>query len=465
MEVKKIKLNKLQGNNGQIKGLPKNPRFIEKDKYEKLKQSLRDDPEMLELRELIAYENETGLVVIMGNQRLKALRELGEKEAFVKILPKETTVEKLKAYTLKDNVSYGEHDFDALANEWDPELLNYWGLDTPDGIDTRQEGEEDDYDIPREEEIKTHIKRGDLFEIGNGHRLLCGDSTDANDVAILMAGEKADMAHTDPPYGVTYTGNRYSKIWSQIKNDELRADGLVLFLIAAFQNLYNHTKDNTTAYIWYASKNHIQFEEALRVAGYQVKQQLIWNKGMVLGHTDYHWSHEPVLYCRKANHASKFYGDRTQKTIMSQRRSEFAAMKKEDLVTILVNLSNTSTNWEINRDSNLTYKHPTQKPVALAARAINNSTDADTDEDGRGKIVLDLFGGSGCTMLAAHQTGRRGYLMELDPKWVHLIVCRMLNYEPTLRIKCNGVDETDRWFDILKQQHEDNKNADSHGDN
>lgn len=131
MKITKIKLSKLNLNSGQVEGLPKNPRFIRDEKYEKLLNSLREDPEMIELREIVAYDNNGELVVIMGNMRLRALKELGEIETTVKVLPSETPVSKLKAYTIKDNVSYGEHDWDALANEWDADQLDDWGLDLP----------------------------------------------------------------------------------------------------------------------------------------------------------------------------------------------------------------------------------------------------------------------------------------------------------------------------------------------
>jgi ParB-like chromosome segregation protein Spo0J len=131
MEIKTIKLSKLKSNTGQVEGLPKNPRLIKNDKYEKLKNSIKADPEMLELREIIAYDNDGELIVICGNMRLKAMQELGFKETTVKVLPQNTSIEKLKAYTIKDNVGFGEHDFDLLANEWDEVELKEWGLDVP----------------------------------------------------------------------------------------------------------------------------------------------------------------------------------------------------------------------------------------------------------------------------------------------------------------------------------------------
>jgi hypothetical protein len=131
MQVQLISINKLKNNNGQIDGLPKNPRLLKDDKFKKLVKSIQDDPEMLELREVIAYDNNGELIVIAGNMRLKACQEVGIKEIPTKILPKETSVEKLKAYTIKDNVAFGEHDWNELANNWDEQLLTEWGLDIP----------------------------------------------------------------------------------------------------------------------------------------------------------------------------------------------------------------------------------------------------------------------------------------------------------------------------------------------
>jgi len=145
MQTQLVKIKDLKNNTGQVEGLPKNPRILKDDKFIKLKKSLEDDPEMLELREVIAYDNNGELIVICGNMRLKALKELGIKEVPTKILPTETTVEKLKAYTIKDNVSFGDHDFEMLANEWNSEELEAWGLDVPnftDMVDDCEDGEE-----------------------------------------------------------------------------------------------------------------------------------------------------------------------------------------------------------------------------------------------------------------------------------------------------------------------------------
>jgi hypothetical protein len=164
MKLEKIKLSKLKSNTGQIEGLPSNPRLIKDAKYQKLVKSLQDDPEMLELRELIAYDNDGELVIIMGNMRLKALTELGIKETFVKVLPSNTPVEKLKAYTIKDNVSFGENDFDMLVNEWDEVELEEWGVDIPNFADGLDENNMTDEDVNLEQEFN-EIKNPDLLRV------------------------------------------------------------------------------------------------------------------------------------------------------------------------------------------------------------------------------------------------------------------------------------------------------------
>jgi hypothetical protein len=199
MKQENIDIKKLAINMGQVPGLPKNPRLIKDKRYQALIKSLIEDPEMLDLREIIAYDHQGSLVVICGNMRVRAAREIGMKTLPVKILPPETPIEKLKAYLIKDNVSFGSDDWGLLMTDWDRGDLETWGLDTSDRWTKKTEAEEDDHDI--DADLKTDIKIGDLFQIGP-HRLLCGDSTRADDFARLMGEEKADLIFTDPPYGL-----------------------------------------------------------------------------------------------------------------------------------------------------------------------------------------------------------------------------------------------------------------------
>ncbi len=414
-----------------IKPNPGNPRIIKDEKFIKLVQSIKAFPEMLNLRPVVLDGPETR-IILGGNMRWRAAKEAGIKSVPA-IYADKLTPEQQQEFIIKDNLSYGEWDWEIIAAEFSTEQLEEWGLDLPDFNDPEtREPKEDNFEISDLDKLQTDIKAGDIFDIGP-HRLMCGDSTIASDVHNLMKEDRADLIFTDPPYGVSYTGaqNDTAKRWDMIKNDDLRGDSLVRFLFLAFQNAYNFSKRDIAAYVWYASKTHIQFEEALKAAAFEVSQQLIWNKGMSLGHADYHWAHEPVLYCKKIGQTKPWYGDRTHKTILGQKRSELTSLKKEELVQIVKNLLDASTNWEIDRETVTTYKHPTQKPVPLAGRAILNSSQEDD-------IVLDLFGGSGTTMVACAQLGRKGRLMEMDPKFCQVIVDRMLHNFPELEVYKNG---------------------------
>lgn len=196
----------------EVKPNPNNPRLVKDDKFAKLVQSIKDFPKMLELRPIVVNDD---MIVLGGNMRLKACKEAGLKEVPI-IKASDLTEEQQREFIIKDNSGYGEWDWEMIANEWDAEQLNEWGMDIPDFKGEEIEAVEDDYEIP--EELKTDIVLGDLIEIGQ-HRLLCGDSTDSDQVAKLMNGQKADMVFTDPPYGVSASGGRSQTVEkNNIKN-------------------------------------------------------------------------------------------------------------------------------------------------------------------------------------------------------------------------------------------------------
>jgi len=403
-----ISINKLKNNTGQIEGLPKNPRLLKDDKFKKLVKSIKDDPEMLQLREVIAYELNNELIVIAGNMRLGACKELGLKEIPVKILPQDTSVEKLKAYTIKDNLGYGEWSWDDIANEWDMEQLEGWGMDLPVFDYKEIKAEEDDFDVP-DGGLETDIVIGDLFEIGE-HRLLCGSSTNADDVIKLMNGNKANMVFTDPPYGVSYVGGviHGNKINTNHKRDMLKNDEIDVY--ADFISLLPLVIDNGALYIFYATRNSYELFKPLKENGIDIMAVLAWikiNTGYADMNSHYKNRYEPFVYC-KIGQKTNFIGATTE-----------------------------NTTWEIEKDRN-NKLHPTQKPISVPLRAIGNH-DAE--------IIADLFSGSGSTMVASHQLKRKCYGMELDPKYCQVIVNRMLKLDPTLNIKRNGIDETQKWLD------------------
>lgn len=401
MQVLHIETSKLVPNTGQIEGLPKNPRFIRDEKYSALVRSIQDDPEMLELRELIVYPLRGKYVVIAGNMRLRAIKEIGHEKAPCKVLDEVTPLQKLKAFAVKDNVPFGEHDWDALANEWDAGELADWGLDVPDyGAGAGGgEAQEDEYEMP--DEIQTDIVLGDLFEIGP-HRLLCGDSTKVEDVVRLLDKKEPYLMVTDPPYGVEYDAN-----W---RNEAERADGRPGADRATGKVNNDHNADWSdawalspakVAYIWHADKYASTVQESIEKNNFIVRCQIIWVKSnIVFGRGDYHWKHEPCWYAVKKGNKGNWAGDRKQTTV-----------------------------WDIDKPMKSETGHSTQKPVECMARPIAN-------HDGD---VYDPFLGSGTTMVAAHQLGRKCYGMEISPKYCYVIVDRMLKLDPSLEIKRNGV--------------------------
>lgn len=389
MNIANIKTSELEVNKGQIDGLPKNPRFIRDERFNALKKSIEDAPEMLSLRELIVYPLNGKYVVIGGNMRLRACKDLGYKELPCKVLGADTPVEKLREYAIKDNLAFGQDDFDILANEWDSDELVDFGMEMPDfnvedadGEST--EAEEDDFD-ENTDEIQTICKPGDVWKLGE-HRLMCGDSIDMNHVERLMGNENADLWLTDPPYNVAYEGGTKDKL--TIMNDKQEDSKFRQFLVDAFASAFAFMKSGASFYIWHADLEGFNFRGACKDVGMTVKECLIWNKNsLVLGRQDYQWKHEPCLYGWKDGASHHWYSDRSQTTVL--------------------NFDKPLRNGE----------HPTMKPVALFAYLIKNSTKT-------GDVVIDSFGGSGTTLIACEQLGRKARIMELDPHYCDVIIAR-----------------------------------------
>lgn len=373
---------------------------------------------------LVNQHPERKNIIIGGHQRVKVWQALGNET--VPTVELNLDLKQERELNVRLNKNTGQWNDEMLAEFFSKEELVDWGFEDEAlnfmEEDIIVEGQvEDDYapEAPDEPESKP----GDLWIMGD-HRLLCGDSTNPDDVARLMNGAKADILYTDPPYGVSYKGTNFDII----ANDKLRDAELLTFLTKAFTNAYNHTKENPAVYVYYASKTHIEFEQGLNFSGFEVKQQLIWQKGFNLGRSDYHWSHEPMLYAIKKGNNSKWYGDRTQQTALTKMGKDYEKMKKSELVKILDALHDGQTVWQIKKDAASTYQHPTQKPVELALRALENSTK-------RGQKVLDLFTGSGSTMIACEKFGRQFYGMEFDPKYADVIKNRWETFTGKKAIK------------------------------
>jgi len=372
---------------------PDNPRVIKDVKFKALVKSIKEFPEMLEKRPLVVNED---LQVLGGNMRLRAAQEVGLKEIWIDVA-EGWSIEKQREFVIKDNLSLGDYDMDALANGWDLELLDDWCLDLPPMFGPDLEATEDDYTEP--DNMQVDVVLGDLIEIGE-HRLLCGDSTDSDQVAKLMNGEKADMVFTDPPYGeninFSYLGHTTKlKHKSEIiKNDELSGDNLNDFLVSIKSNLKLFNKG--AYYICSGWKQLPVFQTV-----FEHSMMIVWDKKQLgFGMGDYRNQTEFILYHK--NNGS-WYGDNSQRNV-----------------------------FEINREND-NKLHPTIKPIALCEKAINNSSK-------KGNLVLDAFLGSGSTMVAAHQLKRKCFGIELDPKYCQVIIDRMQKLDSDLQIKINGKD-------------------------
>jgi site-specific DNA-methyltransferase (adenine-specific) len=374
MKSKLVKISEVRLN-------PNNPRQIKDDKFKNLVQSITDFPEMLDIRPIVVN---TDMVILGGNMRFRACKEAGLKQVPV-IVADNLTEDQQREFLIKDNVSGGEWDWDLLANEWDVEQLEEWGLDIPVDFKAEElEAEEDDFDTTPPEEPITVL--GDLYEIGE-HRLLCGDSTDSDQVAKLMNGNKADMLFTDPPYNVGFNGR--SGKFDVIENDDLKTEDFDKFIEEFAQTV--HTLQIPIKYIWCNWKFYGTLQKH-----FELNACIVWAKNVFGLGRGYRHQHEFCFFEGKLDEG----------------------------------INNESDLWEIKKDSK--YMHPTQKPIELSARALGNHKNANN--------ILDLFGGSGSTLAGIHQLKRVGYIMELDPKYCDVIVKRMVKLDPTLTVKRNGID-------------------------
>lgn len=391
----------------EIKLNPNNPRLIKDDKFKKLVQSIKDFPEMLDIRPIVVNSD---MVILGGNMRFKACKEAGLKEVPI-VIADSLTEEQQREFLIKDNTSGGEWDFEMLSNEWDVEQLEEWGLDIP-AFETDEvlEAEEDDFDATPPADPITVL--GDLYEIGE-HRLLCGDSTDSDQVAKLMNGSKADMVFTDPPYLMDFDGGMTTNKdgnWTKsfnathggIKNDKMDKSKENDFLDGINSNIQLFCKG--AFYICFYRLKLGDYFASMDRTGLKTRTLITWNKGNhTMSNSDYWSKCEHIFYGWIDEH--NWYG------------------------------GNDYDIWEITRTQKNDL-HPTMKPIPLCEKAINNSSKLND-------LVFDLFLGSGSTMVASHQLKRKCYGMELDPKYCDVIVKRMIKLDPSLIIKRNGVVTND----------------------
>jgi DNA modification methylase len=384
--------------------------------------------------------NQRNNVVIGGHQRLKILRDIGYTEVDASMVDLDD--DKEKALNIALNKISGDWDM-ALLKDLLLELdtgafdMNSIGFDE-DELEKLMtqfhvgEIKEDDFDADAvAAEIKEPVtKRGDIWLLGR-HRLMCGDSTNLDDVLKLMDNNLADMVFTDPPYNVDYEGGSGLKIM----NDKMNNENFYKFLFDAFKAMFVVTKEGGAIYICHADSEGLNFRKSMIDAGWMMKQCLIWVKNsMVMGRQDYHWKHEPILYGWKPGAAHTWNNNRKQTTIIDNFAGitvknegketilsfsngvQFASIKVPSFEILAAGDDVDTSVWRIEKPLK-NGEHPTMKPIELCARAIKNSSLVQ-------HRILDLFGGSGSTLIATEQINRSCYVMELDPIYCDVIIKR-----------------------------------------
>ena len=386
-----------------VKSNPNNPRIIKDDKFKKLVASIQEFPKMLEIRPIVVNDD---MIVLGGNMRLKACIHAGLKEVPI-IKVSDLTEQEQKQFIIKDNVSGGEWDWNMLANEWDAEELDAWGLDVPD-FGKEIEAEEDDFETP-EGGIETDIVLGDLFEIGE-HRLLCGDSTDSDAVAKLMDGQKADISFTSPPYnantkagqGDIFNKKKSVKLYDEGYSDNLDSNSYIDFVVSVLDNCFLFTEGFIFWNVSYNANSRFEYIKQINKHLDFLIEQICWKKSSTIpfkGSLMRDW--EPIY-------------------VFSTNGNKLGLKKV------------VSNHWEISNTGSQQENHKACFPIELPFKAIELINKCD--------LVFDPFTGSGTTMVAAHQLNRKCYGMELDPKYCQVIIDRMRKLDPTIKIKRNGVD-------------------------
>lgn len=438
----------------ELRAAEYNPRKTltpEDSEYQKIKKSIEEfgyvDPIII---------NEDG-TIIGGHQRTTVLKDLGYEEVDVVVV--DLDKQKEKALNIALNKITGEWDelklkdllLDLDLGDYDITFTGFEQKDLTELVDSlavEPETVDDEFD---EEEALEQIsepmtKLGDVWILGR-HRLMCGDSTSQEDVVMLMNGEMADLIVTDPPYNVnygdkaemldTYLPGKGHRNTSHIKNDNMDNASFYQFMLQIYQSAYEAMREGAAIYVFHAESTGHIFRQAFLDAGLKLAQCLIWEKNnFVLGRQDYQWRHEPCLYGWKEGAAHYFINDRTQDTVILEDDVDFESMKKADLIAYIEDMhrkykDQTSVIYENKPTRNDI--HPTMKPVTLIGRLMSNSSKS-------GWNVLDLFGGSGSTLMAAEQLGRTAFLMELDEKFCDVIVKRWEEYTGQSAIRISGGD-------------------------
>ena len=378
----------------------------------------------------VLVDNEYG--IIAGHGRVLAAQEMGMKEVPCLFIEDLTETQK-RAYILADNKL-------ALDAGWDDEILrkeimeldkldfdiSIAGFDMTDFDFTQEdiEFQEDEYDVEAKLPEIAKAKLGDVYQLGN-HRVMCGDSTSTEDIDKLVGENIMDLCVTDPPYNVNYgsineTGyGKERDNGNKILNDNMDDESFYFFLLAFYEEMLRVLKEGGAYYIFHADTEGYNFRKALRDAGGNVKECLIWVKNaLVLGRQDYQWKHEPILYSWKTGAGHYFINDRTQTTVFEDK-TNLDKLSKEELKSMLEEILADKLPTTIIKEDKPQKNdiHPTMKPIKLLSRLILNSSKPKEN-------VIDFFGGSGSTLIACEHLGRSCYMIELDPKYVDVIIDR-----------------------------------------
>lgn len=387
-------------------------------------------------------------IVVLQNEKLIAAKEM-KLETVPVIYEKDISDNEIEQLMIAELRAYelGEWDFNALIEkikEFETNGDNFTGFSI-ETLMKEMEAEADynvsevrEVDIPDTEE-EFFTQAGDIYILGN-HRLMCGDSTNREDVFKLMNGEKADLMLTDPPYNINYEGSDGQKI----KNDNMKSEEFADFLRAFYDNAFAVMRSGAAFYVFHADAETIAFRGELEKAGFKLSQCLIWVKnGFNLSRQDYNWRHEPCLYGWKLGEAHYFCDDKSQDTVIE----DVETIKKKGKVELLEYIKELQARLDsqttlIRVDKPLRNDiHPTMKPLKLLAKLMLNSSKQEWN-------VLDLFGGSGSTLMTAEQLGRKAFLMEYDPKYADVIVKRFYSMHTNKDIRLIRNDKIYSWNEI-----------------
>ena len=406
-----------------LKPYENNARTHDENQIEKLANSIK---EFGFINPVIIDENN---MILVGHGRIEGAKLVGiDKVPCIRVT--DLTQDQKKAYILADNKlsDLSGWDIDKLNIELENIKLDMaqFGFEdiTKDDFDIK----DDDFDFEENTPVpEAKSKRGEIYKLGE-HFLMCGDSTNADDVEKLMNGNLADLVVTDPPYNVNISNSQ----GMQILNDNMQDKDFYNFLHEAFYNLSQSLKKGGAFYIFYGDSEDINFRTACVDNELLIKQCLIWVKNKFnLGMQDYQWRHEPCLYGWKKGEGHYFVYDRTQDTVIEQENIDIDNLSKEEAIKILKKIYELQQTTIHEDKPTVNDLHPTMKPINLIGKLIHNSSE-------KNQIVLDLFGGSGSTLIACEQLNRKCYMMEYDPIYTDVIIKRWEDFTGKKAVKLNG---------------------------